>query len=187
MSEKKKYNEKLLNWRLGLIEKYVTTGDRVLDMGAGTRWVSKRLGERKNCEITLVDVLDCNETDLPLDIYDGKTLPYGDNEFDVTLLVFVLHHVMNQEQVLQEAARVCRKRIIIVEDTPKNLFERAVERFCDTALSIEHGFAAPHNFRRIEQWGELFSQLNLRLANQDVVKPFFPFYYTKAVFVLDLS
>ena len=34
--EKKRYNEWLLNWRYGLIEKYIETGATVLDVGAGT-------------------------------------------------------------------------------------------------------------------------------------------------------
>jgi 16S rRNA G1207 methylase RsmC len=40
----------------------------VLDLGAGTGWVGKRLAERKGCSVQLVDVLDCNETDLPLTV-----------------------------------------------------------------------------------------------------------------------
>jgi ubiquinone/menaquinone biosynthesis C-methylase UbiE len=183
----KKFNEKMLAWRYNLIEKYITPGESVLDLGSGTGWVAKRVADAKGCSVTLTDVLDCNETDLPLKVYDGKTLPFGDKEFDVTLLVFVLHHALNQEEILREAARVTRRRIVIVEDTPRNPFERSVEWFWDTVLSIEHGFFAPHAYRKIEQWAELFKRMSLRLAAQDVVAPFWPFYYTKAVFALDVD
>lgn len=186
-TKRKQYSEKLLNWRVGLVSKYIESGDKVLDQGAGTGWVARRLAQTNGCTVTLVDVMDCNETDLPLTVYDGKNLPYGDHEFDVTLLIFVLHHVTNQEEILHEAARVSRRRIIIVEDSPKNRFEKLVERFWDKALSLEHGYAAPHAVRQIEQWEELFRKLNLNRTHCDVVKPFFPFYYTKAVFVLDLA
>ena len=55
-------------------------------------------------------------------------------------------------------------------------------------LEYGKGWQGPTlNYRKIEKWAELFDQLALRLANQDVIKPFFPFYYTKAVFVLDLD
>jgi hypothetical protein len=37
-----------------------------------------------------LDVLDCNETNLPLAVYDGKSLACRDRTFDVALLVFVL-------------------------------------------------------------------------------------------------
>lgn len=157
----------------------------MLDLGAGTGWVAKRLTE-KGWDVSLADVLECNETDLPLTTYDGKRLPYRDKEFDTTLLVFVLHHALNQEEVLREAVRVTRRRLVIVEDTPRNLAERLIERLWDTVLSIEHGMFAPHSFRTVAGWGDLFRGLGLRLVSQEVLRPSLPFYYTKAVFVLDL-
>ncbi|MGH9628878.1 MAG: class I SAM-dependent methyltransferase [Bryobacteraceae bacterium] len=185
--QKKQPNRKMLDWRCGLVEPYLDRNDTVLDIGAGTGWVAKRLSERKGCQITLVDVLDCNETELPLHIYDGETLPYASKTFDVALLVFVLHHTLNHEQMLREAARVARRAVIVVEDTPANPFERFVEWFWDSVLSIEHRFFAPHNYRRMSGWRELFRDLGLKLAREDRIKPFFPFYYTKAVFVLDTA
>jgi ubiquinone/menaquinone biosynthesis C-methylase UbiE len=185
--EKKQYNERLLNWRYGLIEKYIETGAQVLDVGAGTGWVAQRLLERKGCDVHLLDVVDCNETSLPLQLYDGKKLPYPAKTFDVALFVFVLHHALNHGELLQEAARVARQKIIIVEDTPANPGERIVQWFWDTILSFEHGFAAPHNYNGIATWREVFTKLDLQLASEETVKPFLPFYYTKAVFMLDLK
>ena len=42
----KNRSERLLEWRTGLVSPYVKQGDRVLDLGAGTGWVAKRLAER---------------------------------------------------------------------------------------------------------------------------------------------
>ena len=100
----------------------------------------------------LLDVVDCNETNLPLQLYDGRQLPHPAKTFDVVLFVFVLHHTLNHEELLQEAARVARRSIIIVEDTPLNPFERAVQWFWDTVLSFEHGFAVPHNYHQMSKW-----------------------------------
>jgi SAM-dependent methyltransferase len=182
---RKKYNEKMLRWRCNLVQPYLRASDSVLDVGAGTGWVAKRLAEQVGCSMTLVDVLNCNETDLPLQIYDGKKLPFPDKSFDTVLLVFVLHHTTNHEEILEEARRVARRAIVIVEDTPVNLFERGVELFWDTVLSWEHRFSAPHNYRTIQGWRGVFKSVGLRLAGEDVVRPFFPFYYTKAVFALE--
>jgi SAM-dependent methyltransferase len=183
--KKKNTSEKLLEWRYGLVAPYINPGERVLDLGAGTGWVGKRIAERKGCDVRLVDVLDCNETDLPHSVYDGHTVPFADKEFDVCLLMFVLHHALNQEEILREAARVTRRRIVLVEDTPRNFVERAIDSLCDTLMSLEHGFFNPANYRRIEGWRAIFDQMGLALRGQDVVPPFFPFYYTKAVFALD--
>jgi ubiquinone/menaquinone biosynthesis C-methylase UbiE len=183
---RKNFSERLLDWRVGLVAKYVEQGSSVLDLGAGTGWVAKRLAERKDCQASLVDVLDCNETDLPHRVYDGRVIPHADKSFDVTLLVFVLHHSQNQEEILRESARVTRKRIVVVEDTPRNAFELTVDKLCDSLMSMQHGFATPATYRKIGEWKSIFGKLGLELSAEDVIAPFFPFYYTKAVFVLDL-
>lgn len=177
----------LLDWRYGLVAEHIAANQRVLDLGAGTGWVGKRLAERKNCDVSLVDVLDCNETDLPLTVYDGRTIPFADKTFDVVTLVFVLHHAVNQEEILSEAARVARAKIILVEDTPKNAMERCIDRACDAIMSFEHGFSNPATYRSVEEWRTVFRTLGLPLTYEQTIKPFFPFYYTKAVFVLGAS
>lgn len=181
----KNRSEKLLDWRYGLVAEHIDDGLHVLDLGAGTGWVGKRLAERKGCRVQLVDVLDCNETDLPLTVYDGQTIPAADKSVDVVTLVFVLHHAVNQEQILTEAARVARRRIVVVEDTPRNWLELGIDRTCDAFMSLEHGFYNPATYRNVAQWQRVFDSLGLALEHERIIKPFFPFYYTKAVFVLD--
>ena len=183
----KNRSAKLLNWRYGLVADHIEDRQRVLGLGAGTGRVGKRLIERKGCDVSLVDVIDCNETDLPLTVYDGKTIPFGDKSFDIVTLVFVLHHAVNQEEILTEAARVARRRIILVEDTPKNALEHCIDRVCDALMSFEHGFYNPATYRNIVQWRSVFKKLRLPLIHEHTIKPFFPFYYTKAVFVLDVA
>ena len=183
--DKKKYNEWLLNWRYELIAKHIPDGSQVLDIGAGTGWVGHRLQERKACTVQLVDVVDRNETVLPLRLYNGKRLPYATNSFDTAVLVFVLHHTLNHAELLAEAARVARQRIIIVEDTPKNRLERAAQWACDTVMNLEHGFATPHSYKNITDWHSLFATIRLPVVRTEVVPPFLPFYYTKAVFVVE--
>lgn len=177
-------HEKLLNWRYGLVEKHIARGYRVLDQGAGTGWVGWRLHQRKGCRVRLVDVLDRNETELAHEVYDGRRLPYADGSFDVTLLIFVLHHARNQEEILSEAARVSSVKIVVVEDTPRNRFERAVNTCCDTFGNLKPGFLNPHNYRKIDEWRRIFAAMGLDVIHQEVVRPFFPYIYAKTVFVL---
>jgi ubiquinone/menaquinone biosynthesis C-methylase UbiE len=91
------------------------TGLEVLDLGAGEGFVGMQILAQKGCSVTLADVLPMNKTELPHVCYDGRTLPFADQAFDVTVLYFVLHHCEDQERVLQEALRVTRQRTIIVE------------------------------------------------------------------------
>jgi ubiquinone/menaquinone biosynthesis C-methylase UbiE len=180
-------SEAMLQWRYGLIEPFIDEGSQVLDLGSGTGWVGKRIQERKGCMVRLVDVLDCNETDLPLTLYDGKSIPHPDRSFDITLLMFVLHHTTNDLQILREAARVSRRRIVVVEDTPRNPLERFVDRTCDTLMSLQHGYFNPANYKTTAEWERIFATLGLRVGARVIEKPFIPFYYTKTVFALDVA
>jgi ubiquinone/menaquinone biosynthesis C-methylase UbiE len=45
----------------------------------------------------------------------AEKLPYSDGEFDVVFLGHVLHEAESVEQVLAEAKRVARQRVIVLE------------------------------------------------------------------------
>jgi SAM-dependent methyltransferase len=97
---------------------------RVLDLGAGEGYVGESAQQRTNAEVVLADVADFNRTALPLVVYDGRTLPFAASHFDLTLLVFVLHHAADPDAVLREAYRVTRGRVLVLE----SVFERPWER-----------------------------------------------------------
>jgi ubiquinone/menaquinone biosynthesis C-methylase UbiE len=65
-----------------------------------------------------VDVRDLRllNVDVPLRVYDGHTLPFTTNQFDVSLLFYVLHHCQDPHRLLHEAVRVTRQKIIIIEE-----------------------------------------------------------------------
>ena len=54
---------------------------------------------------------------LPFILYDGITLPFGNQKFDVSVLNETLHHCENPETVLREAQRVA-KAVFVVEHFP---------------------------------------------------------------------
>ena len=90
---------------------------RILDLGAGEGYVGEHLQREMDAHVQLADVVNLNRTTLPHRTYDGQVLPFDDNQFDVTLLYFVLHHCENPKQVLREARRVSREGVIVVEST----------------------------------------------------------------------
>ena len=102
----------------------------VLDLGAGEGYVGRELQQRFGARVRLADVVDMNRTRLPLDVYDGRTLPYDDNAFDVTVVYYVLHHCAHPERVLAEALRVSR-HVLIVESVYHSELQRRVLRSLD--------------------------------------------------------
>jgi len=97
------------------IKEYIL-GEHILDLGAGDGLTSLEIIEKMNKSVILADVIDCNLTDLPLIQYpQGGRVPLEDQSVDCTILYCVLHHCNNPAHVLKEAARVTKKRLIIME------------------------------------------------------------------------
>jgi len=47
----------------------------------------------------------------------GDVLPYNDNSFELVMSLFVLEHIPNKRQILEEIIRVSHDKIIIMTDT----------------------------------------------------------------------
>lgn len=99
-----------------LIQEYIPSKSLVLDIGCGNMLISKVLRDRIGICVRGIDVIDMNLTNLPHQIFDGKKIPFSGNSFDVSLLIGVLHHVEDQQILLEEAKRVTGGRVIIFED-----------------------------------------------------------------------
>jgi len=114
----------------------------LLDLGCGTGHIGLVLQKQYRQRITLVDVkahlgyvgewlfgLPCarqisKQYKIPLQLYDGRKLPFADGSFDTVLLVSALHHADNPDEVLREAARVAQTQIKSFGKTPQRPNEK---------------------------------------------------------------
>src|SRR5919198_5578381 len=109
---------------------WLEPGQTLLDLGAGTGFISRWLRNRVGVRPTLADVVSYGnrERSLPfLQLEDPFRVPVPDASFDVVMLLFVLHHVdgyEGQDRLVEEARRVARSRIIVLEDTPRTTIDR---------------------------------------------------------------
>ena len=148
-----------------MVAPYLPEGPlRVLDLGAGEGYVGEALQRSRQAEVVLADVLPLNRTDLPFFQYDGTTLPFDDKSFDVTLLVFVLHHCRDPDRVLQEAFRVSRKRVIVVESVYESArgkqLLRALDRIANRVRSrgLMNAQEEHLHFRKAAEWCRLIEE-----------------------------
>jgi SAM-dependent methyltransferase len=93
--------------------------DSILDVGTGTSIPIHIFAENfPKVRYYTVDVVDIRKRKkLPFVIYDGKNLPFGNLEFDVSILNETLHHCEDPESVLIEARRVA-KSVYVIEHFP---------------------------------------------------------------------
>ena len=103
------------------IEKYLTPGARILDIGAGAGEYSLHFA-RKGYQVSALELADANisafrakmtEYD-PIELVQGNAMDlsqYDDNSFDVVLLFGPLYHLHEEKdklQCIEEAKRVCK-------------------------------------------------------------------------------
>lgn len=146
-------------------------GKRILDLGAGEGFVGEALQRRHGADVVLADVVDLNESGLPLRVYDGRRLPFAEKQFDLVVLYFVLHHCEDAETVLREAVRVSRRAVFVAESVYTSRRERVVLETLDrwvNRLRSRGRMAAQEErlvFRTDEQWRSLFATLPVAVTH----------------------
>jgi SAM-dependent methyltransferase len=165
-----------------LVAPHLDRGMAVLDVGCGEGLVVEELRERGIREAWGADILDLRskrEGDFAL--YDGRTLPFPDERFDVVMLNFVLHHVPDQLKIglVREALRVARSKVFILEDTPTTAFDRFVSNRHGDAYRRKIDSDAPFGFLSPAEWRWLFRGMGLEAESaqlsrfcRSVLQPF---------------
>lgn len=147
---------------LGYFDGQLDKKENILDLGAGMGNVSELLIEDGH-NVTPVDVVDLSFSDKvePL-IYDGITLPFQSDTFNVVLLITVLHHTPDPEVVIREAMRV-GDRVVIIEDIYASKVHKYLTFLFDSLLNLEF-VGHPHTNKTDKEWKSLFHKLRLNLT-----------------------
>ncbi len=151
-----KFKDKRRNFAKNrLIGDFLDTSFAVVDIGTGSGGFAKFL-QRKGLEVTPVDVVDKSTyADLSAVLYDGKHLPFETNSFDASLLITVLHHCTNPEQVFEEAVRVSNSKIVVLEDVYSNWLMKRLTWLMDSLVNLEFR-GHPHSNKTETEWETLF-------------------------------
>lgn len=171
-----------------VIAPFLSRQDVILDIGAAEGFVAERLVQSNGVSAQLVDIAGMNRTNLPHQVYDGDRLPHADNEVDVAVLVYVLHHADDPRSLLSESARVAARRVIILESTYARKWEEPLLRLLDHALNFIRSLGRMDretlHFRTHRQWLRLFDELGLRVAAR---RDFGGFIHHRSLFILDVT
>lgn len=145
--------------KFGRIQPALATGSTILDIGSGYGTVTHVL-RSNGFFVTAADVEDQSiSPDLKPLIYDGITIPFPSESFDVSLLLTVLHHTPDPELVLSEAARVGRQ-VLVIEDVYRNRLQKYLTWFTDSLLNFEFK-GHPHTNKSRTGWSKACEKLGL--------------------------
>ena len=137
---------------------------RILDVGCGDGLLASLLQQDKpNTSITGIDVMVRPATHIPVELFDGRSIPFADASFDAVIFVDVLHHTDAPMILLREAARVARKAVVIKDHTKNGIAADTTLRFMDRIGNRRYNVALPHNYWSRQRWLDAFEELNLRM------------------------
>ena len=176
------------------IAPHLRPGERLLDLGSGTGLIARWLAERARVRATTADLVEYGNRvpDLPfIPMDDPVKVPAADGSFDIVMMLFVLHHMdrwEDQEALVREVARVARRRVVILEDTPASRVDRVLNVGWDWLLNLRHGVPKPFTFRTVEGWKQVFGREGLTPAHVDTYRARWPtlMTYHHTLFVLDV-
>jgi ubiquinone/menaquinone biosynthesis C-methylase UbiE len=150
---------------------YLTPVTSLLDIGVGSGLALQYvIQQNPHLSCTGVDIRDLRlgEVVVPLQVYDGYTLPFAADQFDVSLIFYVMHHCDDPGRLLQEAVRVTRQKLIIIEEFHQpgadpislDLTERQSHRALGIPANMPYRLLAKAEFDR------LLEQHHLTLVEQ---------------------
>ena len=139
----------------------------VLDVGCGDGRLAYRIGqERRDVSFRGIDVLLRKKTLIPVQHFDGETIPAETASVDVVMFIDVLHHTNDPISLLREAARVARRSVLIKDHLVNGFLAEPALRFMDRIGNARYGVALPGNYWRQSQWDEVFETLALTAVDR---------------------
>lgn len=106
-------------YRYSVFLSWITSGSRVLDLGAGDGYLASLVATHKNAKVTCVDISEvalskAKAKGLDVVVADlEKSLPLPAKSFDYVIATEIIEHIVFSEELLLEMKRVASKYIIL--------------------------------------------------------------------------
>ncbi len=175
--------KKWIQNKLKSVLPHLSATQKVLDIGSGNGMITHHL-RKKNINTTPVDVANLSILpDVQSIVYDGVHMPFEANSFDTGLLLTVLHHCPDPDIVLQEAARVSQK-LVIIEDVYSNPIQQYMTYAIDTLVNFGHSSMTYQN-RSDKEWKTTFDRMGFKLVEESSKSVLL--FFRQATYVLETS
>lgn len=146
------------------IASYCKSGQTLLDVGCDDGRVAELIGSIIRVKVMGIDINPDRPARIPKRIYNGKSIPYPINSFDVVIAVDVLHHTTDIGSLLKEMARVARKKVIIKDLVKRGKASWLLLALWDYMTNAPLGIQCSFNYPSAAQWKQHFDEAGLRLS-----------------------
>ncbi len=116
------YLEAIRTYEINFVLDMLPPRGRVLEIGAGTGWQARVL-ENRGYDVSAIDLASSNyraNRVWPVTEYDGKSIPFADNTFDIIFSSNTLEHIPNIYEFQKEIHRVLRLDGIVLHVLPSS-------------------------------------------------------------------
>src|SRR5262249_14040597 len=125
----------------------------VLDVGCGDGLISSLISSaRPDLSIQRLDVLKRDHSFIPMDLFDGHTIPFTDQSYDVVMFVDVLQHTPDPLPLLTEARRVARHAIVVKDHYCRSRWDWHTLKYMDGVGNARFGVSLPFNYLSPDRW-----------------------------------
>jgi SAM-dependent methyltransferase len=151
----------------GHLAQLIPPSASVLDVGCGDGLIARLIGEKRpDLHLEGIDVLVRPQTHVPVQEFDGRTIPRATGSVDVVTFVDVLHHTEDPLVLLREALRVASRAVIIKDHCRDGLAAGPVLRFMDWVGNARHGVVLPYNYWPERRWTKAFQTLGMKVIER---------------------
>ena len=148
----------------------------VLDIGCGDGTISSLILKNKpNILIKGLEVSERKRCLIDCKVFSGIEIPLKNSAVDLCILIDVLHHTVNIQELLKEAIRVSQRYIIIKDHIYSNYFDLAVLRFMDWIGNKPYGVNLPYNYQKKDSWLHIFQSNNVKITMWNDNLKLYPF------------
>jgi SAM-dependent methyltransferase len=148
----------------------------LLDIGAGDGQLAAAIAQDfPLANITGIDLLVRPQTAIPVEAFDGQSIPRGDQSVDFALLADVLHHTDDPRCLLREARRICRQGLLLKDHFRQGVFAWSTLRFMDVVGNRRFGVRLPHHYLSPAEWEEAWAATGWRPAAVNRKPALYPF------------
>lgn len=158
--------ERRLHVLVELMGRYLEEGESLLDIGCGAGTLGAAVAKAHGIQVTGLETSVRDGCEIQVDRYDGEIIPREDDSVDSVLIADVLHHEEKPERLLQEAARVARKRVIVKDHKVGALLAWPRISLIDWAANAGYGVRCLFRYPSVEGWHELFAVCGLTVEEE---------------------